>query len=48
MLRDVEYLVGKLGKVDGFGDLGTYLMKIVEDKEIKVAPPANGGETGGE
>jgi vacuolar protein sorting-associated protein 54 len=42
MLRDVEHLIGKLGKVEGFGDLGTYLMKIIEGKEIKkVAPPVD-------
>jgi hypothetical protein len=40
MLHDVEYVVGKLGKVEGFGDLGTYLINIIEGKEIKVAPPA--------
>ncbi|KAK4201390.1 vacuolar protein sorting-associated protein 54, chloroplastic [Triangularia verruculosa] len=36
MLRDVEHLVDKLGKVEGFGDLGTYLTKIIEDREIQV------------
>jgi len=41
MLRDVEHLTSRLGKVDGFGDLGTYLMKIIEGKDIKaVVPPA--------
>jgi vacuolar protein sorting-associated protein 54 len=45
MLRDVDYFVGRLGKVEGFGDLGTYLIKIIESKEIKSAlfidsPPA--------
>jgi hypothetical protein len=37
MLRDVDYFVGKLGKVEGFGDLGTYLIKIIESKDIKSA-----------
>lgn len=41
MLRDVEHLVSKLGKVEGFGDLGTYLMKIIEDKEIKAVLSAD-------
>lgn len=35
MLRDVEHLVSALGVVDGFGDLGTYLTKIIEGKEVK-------------
>ncbi|KAH8162611.1 hypothetical protein CIB48_g5638 [Xylaria polymorpha] len=34
MLRDVEHLVDKLGSVEGFNDLGTYLIKIIIDKEI--------------
>lgn len=34
MLRDVGHLVNKLGEVEGFGDLGTYLTKIIKDKEI--------------
>jgi hypothetical protein len=34
MLRDVAYLIEKLGKVEGFGNLGTFLIKIIEDKEI--------------
>ncbi|KAL7619653.1 hypothetical protein AAE478_010194 [Parahypoxylon ruwenzoriense] len=34
MLRDVNHLIDMLGKVKGFGDLGTYLMKIIEGKEI--------------
>jgi len=38
MLHDIEHLVSKLGKVSGFGDLGMHLVKIVEDKEIEVAP----------
>jgi hypothetical protein len=37
MLRDVDYFIGKLGKIEGFGDLGTYLIKIIESKEIKSA-----------
>ncbi|KAF4973626.1 hypothetical protein FZEAL_9270 [Fusarium zealandicum] len=33
MLNDVEHLVDTLGKVEGFGDLGTYLTKIIKGKE---------------
>lgn len=54
MLRDVEHLVSKLGKFERFGDLGTYLMKIIEGREIKILPSYEcagrvydaGGETG--
>ncbi|KAM5341815.1 hypothetical protein ACJ41O_014846 [Fusarium nematophilum] len=34
MLYDVVHLVDKLGKFEGFGDLGTYLTEIIRDKEI--------------
>jgi len=34
MLRDVGYLIDKFGKVEGFGDLGTFLVKAIEDKKI--------------
>ncbi|KAJ3543382.1 hypothetical protein NM208_g3609 [Fusarium decemcellulare] len=34
MLRDVQHLVDKLGKVEGFGDLGTYLNQIVKGKDM--------------
>ena len=34
MLRDVEYLVDKVGKIVGFGDLGTSLTDIIKGKEI--------------
>jgi vacuolar protein sorting-associated protein 54 len=39
MLRDADHLVGKLGNVKGFGDLGTYLMNIIKKKEIKMVSP---------
>ncbi|KAI0190394.1 Vps54-like protein [Xylaria flabelliformis] len=34
MLRDIRYLGDKLAKIEGFGDLGESLVKIIEDKEI--------------
>ncbi|KAI1823183.1 putative GARP complex component [Xylaria intraflava] len=40
MLRDVGYLTDKFGTIEGFGDLNTSLIKIIEDKEIEAAPPA--------
>ena len=38
MLRDIEYLIFKLGKLSGFGDLGSHFMQIVRGKEIQVTP----------
>ncbi|PKS08011.1 hypothetical protein jhhlp_006623 [Lomentospora prolificans] len=35
MLRDIEHLATRLGKIEGFGDLDTYLTKIVKGKDIK-------------
>ncbi|PHH91907.1 hypothetical protein CDD83_9850 [Cordyceps sp. RAO-2017] len=35
MLRDVEFLSAKLGKVDGFGDTGDFLADTVKAKEVK-------------
>lgn len=32
MLNDVEFITSKLGKLDGFGDTGEYLEKIIESK----------------
>jgi len=39
MLRDIDLLATKLSKIDGFGDLDTYLTKIVNNKDIKEAKP---------
>lgn len=39
MLHDVEYLIAKLGSIDGFGDAGTFLIGIVQSKEIKAEEP---------
>ncbi|KAH8803348.1 Vps54-like protein-domain-containing protein [Xylogone sp. PMI_703] len=41
MLCDVEHLVSKLGTVKEFGDLGTYLVKIIESKEVKTTLSAD-------
>ena len=32
--RDAEYLQTKLGKIDGFGDLGQRLVELVKQKKI--------------
>ncbi|KAF5022521.1 hypothetical protein F66182_5423 [Fusarium sp. NRRL 66182] len=34
MLYDVDHLIHKLGKVEGFGDLGTCLTDIIKSKDI--------------
>ncbi|TKW58212.1 Vacuolar protein sorting-associated protein 54 [Colletotrichum tanaceti] len=34
MLRDVQHLVDKLGDLEGFGDLGTCLTRIINGKDI--------------
>ncbi|KAF5597477.1 GARP complex component [Fusarium subglutinans] len=34
MVKDIEYLDGKLGKIPGFGGLGRYLIDIVKSKGI--------------
>lgn len=39
MIRDIEHLSTRLGKVEGFGDLGVYLLKIVRGKDVKAADP---------
>lgn len=35
MLNDIDLLSTKLGKVDGFGDTGDYLQKIIKSKQVK-------------
>ncbi|EXF77171.1 hypothetical protein CFIO01_13646 [Colletotrichum fioriniae PJ7] len=37
MLRDVDFFITKLGKLDGFGDAGEYLKSFINAKEIKSA-----------
>ena len=32
MRKDVEYFSSKMGKIDGFGDLGTRLLELVNGK----------------
>jgi hypothetical protein len=43
LLRDAEHFDSKLGKIDGAGDTGQYLMGIVKEKVVAVptapAPP---------
>lgn len=51
MLRDVDFFIAKLGKLDGFRDAGDYLKGIVNSKEIKSAaaspPPSEKQADGG-
>ena len=34
MLRDVELFKSRISKLDGAGDLGDYLVKLVSDKAV--------------
>ncbi|WQF79843.1 Putative vacuolar protein sorting-associated protein [Colletotrichum destructivum] len=51
MLRDVDFFIAKLSKLDGFRDAGDYLKGIVNSKEIKSAaaspPPSEKQADGG-
>ncbi|OLN84888.1 Vacuolar protein sorting-associated protein 54, chloroplastic [Colletotrichum chlorophyti] len=49
MLRDVDFFVAKLGKLDGFRDAGDYLKNIINSKEIKrtASPPTEKQADGG-
>lgn len=38
MEQDINYLISRLGKIEGFGDTGEKLLGVVKDK--KVEPPA--------
>jgi len=41
MLRDAEYFKSRIGTLDGAGDTGDYIIKIVKEKNVpKVIPPA--------
>lgn len=39
MLRDIEHLSTRLGKIEGFGDLSEYLIKIVKSKDVRPSTP---------
>ena len=45
LLRDAEYFEQKLGKIDGIGDTGTYLVNIVKEKNVAVPPPTSAPAT---
>jgi vacuolar protein sorting-associated protein 54 len=40
MNNDIEFLITKLGKLDGFGDTGEYLQRIIKSKQVKTVEPA--------
>ncbi|KJZ75019.1 hypothetical protein HIM_05505 [Hirsutella minnesotensis 3608] len=44
MLRDVEFLTTKLGKVSGFADTGDYLADLVKAKRVEGEAPAEVSE----
>ncbi|KAI8630341.1 Vps54-domain-containing protein [Xylariaceae sp. FL1651] len=37
MESDIEYLIARLGKIDGFGDTGDHLLKIIKSKRSQQA-----------
>jgi vacuolar protein sorting-associated protein 54 len=39
MIRDVEYIISKIHKIDGFGETGEHLLRIVRAKEVAQAAP---------
>lgn len=40
MLRDVESFASRMSKIDGSGDVGAFLVKLVGDKKVvKPVPP---------
>ena len=48
MLHDVEFLAAKLGKIEGFGKTGEYLIEIIKSKKVKddeSSTPSPQGET---
>lgn len=40
MQSDINYLITRLSKIDGFGDTGEYLLNIVNSKKVDSPPPA--------
>lgn len=40
MLRDVEYFISKLSKINGFEDAGNYLASIIKAKEVEALAPS--------
>ena len=44
MLSDVTFFSAKLGKIEGFGDSGDYLINIAKHKQIESQKPATNGE----
>ncbi|KAI1178517.1 Vps54-like protein-domain-containing protein [Nemania sp. FL0916] len=38
---DINYLIARLGKIEGFGDVGDHLLGIVTSKKLKPAPVEN-------
>ncbi|KAH7152245.1 Vps54-like protein-domain-containing protein [Dactylonectria estremocensis] len=46
MLNDIDFFATKLGKLDGFGDTGEFLQKIIRSKKVEVEqPPADTDST---
>lgn len=46
MLKDIEYFNTKLGKIDGFGDLGNHLTELANAKQSPDNPTEQTEQTG--
>lgn len=44
MLRDVEYISAKLGKIDGFGSSGKFLAETIGAKAVEESSPPSAHE----
>ncbi|TKA69816.1 hypothetical protein B0A49_08940 [Cryomyces minteri] len=47
LLRDAQLFDTKLSKIDGSGDIGTYICNIVREKPVNIPAPATLGATNG-
>lgn len=45
MISDVEYFDSKMSKIDGFGDLGEHLIKLVKAKPVALPPATETNNT---
>lgn len=38
MEQDIDYLVARLGKIEGFGETGSKLLTVVKEKQVEPPP----------
>lgn len=45
MEKDIEFLISRLGKIEGFGDMGDSLLAVAKAKKVEdPAPPSDPAE----